>query len=600
MSRSVATTVARPFQLLLVLVKPSGARIENVDVSVSWEGTPPFTEAPKTQSGKTDAQGKFSFGVIETVDGSPVTGTVECRRRCHGPVVLRREVFKNGPASIQVRVNGGSLELPELEGAQDDLVRWGKPRVILVKEGKLLVPALEVMLVEGGTLGVEHSSTRTRRLSSPYAPKDPPKPEVSQVDEELIYHIAHGDLALTAGTDYQFQHESESADCTNGRCKLILRTSPFSASDPPLGDAEAPFVHVPKVSVRNEVMGGVRFMNLRAANAGPPSKRQFQFGPSQTTSLNPRNVVGAVRLGIRLSELAGTEVRVVLTSGFLRNFEARHVADLTTALAKAGALASPETIPGLGKLKLDAHGRGRAIDVSGLMLDHPPDFEAPEAVVKSAADPNARRKKGAKDAKPYVPERDFSVNMHWGNLEMVILDDGNERRVQPPFDKKKDGTKVVFHNEFKPNPGLPQLVYRLGIPWDLTPEDQLPKRAVGHEMTPQHYKLAAFLFGEVYGFFVREYSCRDKRLGPVDRAGFSDEAEPIALQDDAGGVSEDPGLIEGQVLHPDTPDSAARRNHQDHIHANLGHNGPGSENGHVWALASRKEREEALVGGYEL
>lgn len=54
-----------------------------------------------------------------------------------------------------------------------------------------------------------------------------------------------------------------------------------------------------------------------------------------------------------------------------------------------------------------------------------------------------------------------------------------------------------------------------------------------------------------------------------------------------------PGTIGGRVLHPDTPDKDQRGAHQDHIHANLGHNGPGKKNFDMWLLVSKSERQRA-------
>lgn len=115
-------------------------------------------------------------------------------------------------------------------------------------------------------------------------------------------------------------------------------------------------------------------------------------------------------------------------------------------------------------------------------------------------------------------------------------------------------------------------------------------------MTPAHYKLAKTLFEEVYAFFVREYSCREGRLGPVSEAfAKAQEKQLVAQQDDAGGVNTSPGAIAGRVLHPDTPDKSQRGAHQDHIHANLGHNGPGKTNFDMWFLVGETERERANI-----
>src|SRR6478609_2608019 len=366
------TTIARPTKLQIIVIKPSGKFIDKADVTVTWDNAASFEEVKATATAKTN-NGKAAFGIPDTVDGTPLAGTVEVKRRCHGPVVGRNEAFKNGPLKVRILVDQTGLHLPDHPPPAADespFVLWGRPRIVKVGTGKAILPALELALVEGGTLGVEHNSVLTRRLSSPHVPETDPRPVVSQVDEELIFHIAHGHVALEPATDYTFKHESEDQDCTNGQCKIVPPSNSPTGRDPP--SPPFPTKYIPKIGVRNGVMGRVRYMNMVQADMAGDGGRAFTFGMTEAQMLNPRNVVGAIRLGLLLSD-PGVDVRVVLTAGFLRFFDGKRELDKfnKVLLANPDQNASGTVTYPLGKLKYDAHGRGRAIDVAGLMRDHP-------------------------------------------------------------------------------------------------------------------------------------------------------------------------------------------------------------------------------------
>jgi hypothetical protein len=574
------TAILRPSQLVVVVVKPSGAPVDKADVSVTWEKTPAFPETPAAQTAKTGTTGRANLGVIEPADGSATVGSVEVKRRCHGPVVERGQPFKLGPATVKVRLTPAKLEL--LDVPSSDLVRWGQPRWVRLTIDKKPVDALEITLVEAGHLGVEHPTIPTRRLSSVQTPESTAKP-LSQVDEELLFHIAHGDLALTRVTDLTFKHTSEDTDCANGSCEFVPPSSNPVAQDPTFSPSDLDLGYTPKLSVRNEVMGGLRYVQLVGA-----STSKLTLGFAQTQDLNPRNVVGATRLGRLMSERH--KVRVMLTAGFLRTYQQLKDLDPFNQAVSEGKIPTPpEAQPELGKYKRDAHGRGRGVDISGLLMDHPPDYEVADGVEpKDPASPHARRKKGGAKDKPLEAEKAFSVFLHWGKLPLRFRDAKGEQRVSV-----SSKSSVEFKSELSTgaaNDARPEILYRLDAPWDSSDPKDLPERSPGLEMTPAHYKLAKVLFEEVYAFFVREYSCRESRLGPVDRA-FPEKEQSQARADDAGGVNTTPGAIGGRVLHPDTPDKDQRGAHQDHIHANLGHNGPGKKNFDMWFLTEKKTRE---------
>jgi hypothetical protein len=158
---------------------------------------------------QTGADGTCVVPVVDPALASKTeaTGSVRVKKPHHGPVAAAGTAFASGEAAVRVKFTPGpdKLEVLDLPAAQ--LVRWGRPRVV-GEPAKIL----ELTLVEGGTLGKLHTAVRTRRLSAAHRPETPSKP-VSQIDEELIFHIAHCDLALTPSTDYVFTHDLSLPDC---------------------------------------------------------------------------------------------------------------------------------------------------------------------------------------------------------------------------------------------------------------------------------------------------------------------------------------------------------------------------------------------------
>jgi len=586
--------------------KPSGAPLAGVEVRAIWDFANPYDDIPDEHRVETDEAGLATIPIADPKDWGrkeSCDATVTVFKRHHGPVVFGNAEFKNGEARVRIRhflqraVPVEVLNSPETQAEQ---VKWG--RLTYVHEEGLVVPAsegtqerkissvLHIVLVKGGTLGVDHSQplppppagvkvgyhyhaapVLTRRLSSENFPSAV-RNKLSQVDEELIYHIAHGDLALTEDTDFIFEHhhapdEPHDAPC-NERCRAVPAGYELSAgaeNEPSeefvqlkpgqgaggnaLDQAAGPFA--PKVAVRNSTFGGLRAV-LIGDVSGPVSSTRWPMGMVSMKELNPRNVVGVVRLAKQLSQQG---VRLLLTVGFERSG---------------------------GK---DAHGRGRAIDVSGVSLRHPPSFEAGSK--RAETDPHRIVRSQNVDL---LESRDFLVILHWGNPDLKFEDPNGVQHVTRAADITAVGRNTQYRNDYDPGTqSRPQLLYRL------EPAPVRSHQGVWKHST-DHYTLAGRFFRLVTEFLMREYSCRDRSLGPITELPPDDRRQ--AEEDDLAPVPAI-GSVQGFVIHPDYPkpnqagSTDGRQRHFDHIHGNLGHNGPAKSG------ASAGQYSPANPQGYE-
>src|SRR6478735_753928 len=186
--------LAQPLVFELQLTKPSGAPIADADVEIQWSDDPTkYHNLPQIQKVKTNSAGKAQVPVLDPTNwlapdkATGTTGTIRVTKAHHGPVVPYGTTFANGPGSASLRYKPGAAPgqgTLAIDGLTPTLeVRWGAPRVVGPTQN-----ILHMMLVEGGELGVEHPTVLTRRLSSPHRKATPPQP-VSEIDEELLFHI---------------------------------------------------------------------------------------------------------------------------------------------------------------------------------------------------------------------------------------------------------------------------------------------------------------------------------------------------------------------------------------------------------------------------
>lgn len=539
-SPDAVVTLAGALSMKLRVIKPSGARIVDAQVEVEWEEIQNPYETPVLQRFVTAAS-DLEIPVLDPKEWwiAPDAGTlctIRVNKPLHGPIVPYGQAFAYGALIVRFRVlPGAQVQLTLVDVPQDTQVLWGYPRIVGAK-GDIL----EVTLMEGGELGAEHPGIPTRRLSAVHRPTEPPT-TLSQIDQELLFHIAHGGLALTPETDYQFETVTDAA---GERPELRVKLRPTVTGAIPV---------VPRGTARNSIAGGLRFMHLL----------QFQgksglriSGPAGMTNLNPRLMVGVIRFARTMLEL-NPNLKVALTSGF-------------------------------GRAADDSHGQGRAIDFAGFMLDVPPGLTDPaNPRIADGLDPNCTKKtepawKGVSIngrtvtvfEKECVAERDFIVLYHWGLVQLVV------ETATGPVRRKED--RGQYRNDFDPlTANRERLLYRLSV------RPTAAERGGSHVLTDLHYDLARDLFAGAYVFFVQEFSHRDTFLGPVnthpnltegsDSSGAPRNLTPLgrlAAADDAGGIPLEPGRTQGGILHPDypAPDGSGprRQAHANHIHANLG------------------------------
>jgi hypothetical protein len=597
-----------PTSLVVRVVQPSGKIVPDASVKIVWnslrddEEDQPRREDdfPVEQETTTDAHG---YAVLGVPSGVWSKGILTVFRRHHGPVVPVGAPFKGGPAEVPIEVGMNLFVVPGQPRTLE--VRWGAPRVAHFNyRGKKIV-GVEVTLVEGGSLGVEHAEIRTRRLS--VKPKEPPADAepgthagLSEVDAELLYHIAHGNVALTEQTDFEFEHDETLDDCVPGRCGIVPRAPHPSSADPAFTSEEEEFPYVPKIAVRNGVAGGLRVLGLASVgDLYKPGPASFRFTNGYIVHQNPRNVVGLLRLCVQLSRQH--EVRSLLSVGFIRYYSLKDLQISTEPVSEAPV--------DWKKLKRDAHGRGRAVDVAGVMLDHPMELASQDSFYPRPGgspelawrDPTATLR--SFETKEYAAERDFLVYPHWGKVPMLVKDEhGVRRRVDG---EQSPWVSMQFSDAFRPKlPSKGRIFYRLenlGDPVHPDTPDQRIQLLPAHVMTPRHYELARDLFRFVYEFFAQEYSHRDRLLGNLDelqskRIRPDPDERQRAEVDDTGAAPTLIGEVGGFVLHPDVPSAGTRRHHQNHIHANLGHDGPPKRQGEIW---TETELAEARKYGYE-
>jgi hypothetical protein len=531
--------LAGPASFSLQVLKPSGAPIKDAKVEVQWKEV---KTTPNTQSAVTDKDGKVSISILDPKDWPPEGTLVNLTvsKDFHGPIVAYGTAFKYGPAKVEFRVKPkGSPQFVILNLPVATQTLWGRPRV-LEPAGK---PAtMQVVLVEGGELGKEHPGVRTRRLSASHRP-DAPATAVPQIDEELLFHIAHGGLAPTPASDYKFKVTPPPAGGSGpGTIAFDLPAAPTGS--PP---------NVARISARSSVVGGLRFMHLVDFTG---KDKIVTSGEAGMSNLNPRLLVGVIRLARELLTTSA-DLKAVLTSGF-------------------------------GRAADDAHGNGRAIDFGGLTMTEVPglaDPAFPDHI--DFFDPNCTKKTKGKGwetvtlssgtkvtghERTCVAEKDFVVFYHWGLVKLLV--DTSAGRVRRAEDKKSyrndfDATSATFE----------RLAYRLS---DLPAEAD---RSKNHKLTDKHYELARDLFSVSYAFFAREFAHHDNLIGPPSThpalKGPAPKVVALLAQvtaEDAATAAIVPGTVAGFVLHPDYPlpdgGGPKRQSHANHIHANFGSTKP--------------------------
>ncbi len=305
------------------------------------------TGNPYDGSAKTNKDGLAELPLFESdfMAGDKPTDSTEVEikigKRHHGPLVKKGENFKNGLLKVKVvyqRNLDPTMELKEPPATDTSpskpvlkvmeipiLDNTGKP-VLDKKKKKPLketVQVLEVVLMEAGPVGTNPltgitgvtSTPLVRRMTSFTSDTD----GLGEVQKELLYGIAQGDIALTPESAFTIVHAEGGDDyaaCTSD-CKLKAT------------DAKK------KVSVKDNTLAGVQF--IRVADFSN-SMNTITWGKTHMNNLNQRLVVGLARLCRILRD--DHQVTNIYTQGFI------------TA-------------------NNDAHQHGRAMDFSGAAREKP-------------------------------------------------------------------------------------------------------------------------------------------------------------------------------------------------------------------------------------
>lgn len=494
--------------------------------------------------------------------------TLKASKHHHGPVVADTETFKNGPAEVSVVYEPAAkakLTIPSAATVSPkDEFLWGRPKVDT--KGRL-----QIALVDGGTLGQNYfalpaGAARTvpaRRLTpDPRPPNGWVQPTViAEVDQELIFRMAHGDLALNDATRahafYEFQHDMSMGEfdaCDPARCKLAKQAmSPVNEPPPDPKDyldcEKAPIAD--RINVLGSVLAGVKILHIDfAAKVTPKSrlKREDSLKCSNAfmVDVHPRNVLGMIRLCKQLKK--DYSIAAIYTAGFIRWKK------------KTSFYA------------WDSHGRGRAVDLSGVAQQMP----------------KLPAKDGATITQPVRPGTDLVIYNHWGLVKLQVQTTRSiTGTATTVVERRSDGGA-----DYSTNPQGTQdyLLYRLNpvpdpadraVEFDAPPvpgESAAEHLARSEDWSHDHYGMCSDVFQTIWEFLNREYSTTDGFLGPIENidqkvGGSAGQKTPQLLaaeRIDKASTAPPIGSVEGRIVHPDYPNGANRATHNNHFHFQFG------------------------------
>jgi hypothetical protein len=447
---------------------------------------------PTNKTAKADAQGFVTFTLTKSeLDATQPPGwvTVRVKVRHHGPDPGPFGTVKPGELSSMVAVlpSGFAADQPLISKFDDST-----PGLVTDVQGTFL----DMVLMDAGMNQKAQALTITRRMTD------------DEVQKELMFHHVSGLCTLAAGSEPQFEHDTEAEEF--GPCTAACRL-------------KSPTIDR-RVALLAPTIWNVTFYLLTNFGVSPAStadkipgarfsRDRFSWNKTTLQTLDQRHVVGLARLCSKLNADHG--IVAIFTQGVNGDTGRK-----------------------------DTHGYGLALDLGGASKAQP-DRSAKSGTVRLGVD--------------------FLVFLHWGRTPMwdpatVARNPGNSAawsRLTKAFDDgtdysaDPDGTAKKLHYRLDPAP------FQDAVPADTDP-------ALGAELAEVagHFVAARAIFKAIYDFAVDEYSDDNALLGPLP-AGASDTPTPI---DSHVGHF----ILYPDYPKPNTNPSNGRQAHNNHLHFQLG------------------------------
>lgn len=560
--------VCAGYAITVRVTSPGGRPIRQAKVVCNSSGNPDGVTVHTGADGTAIVPLREDHLSAGSVPGQRGELTVIVSKHHHGPVVSDGETFTNGPAEVSVSYEPSARTKLTIQSAASvdprDQFLWGRPTIDF--KGRL-----QVILIDGGTLGqnyFELPAGASRVISTRRLTPDPRPPAgwiqpttISEVDQELIFRTAHGDLALNDATRshafFEFEHDMSMGEfdaCDPARCRLV-KQPPAPVHEPPpdpvkYKDSEtAPIAD--RINVFGSVLAGVKILQVNFATALTPRRKDsLKCSNAFMTDVHPRNIVGMIRLCKRLKTDHG--IAAIYTAGFLR------------------------WVKGSSNYAWDSHGRGRAFDLSGVAQQMP----------------NLPTRDGSTVTQPVRPGVDFVVYFHWGQVRLQVqttstVNGTSTQIVERHRDTGQDyatsssatGSRLLYRLDPIPNPADRAVEFEAPPVPGESPAEHLAR---SEDWSNDHYGVCRDVFFSIWEFLTSEYSHTDGFLGPLEniKQKVSGVANPIpppvqftnAQNADVAASAPPLGSLKGYIVHPDYPSNDLRSTHNNHFHFQFGLN----------------------------
>jgi hypothetical protein len=470
--------------------------VSNLRIRVRTRAGRPLAQQPVTLdapplTAKTDGAGFVQFGLtqdqLDALDPK-------------GQVVIHTKLRHNGPdpgPGNKVVPGEAKVTATAVKGGFDPAT----PGLATDRKGTFL----DIVLVDAAfNFGAATPATIARRLTDP------------EVQSELSFLQANGDVALTPDSEFQFNHDPSSGE--------------FDPCDPTKCTLKSPAANK-RVNVQKATFGPVKFFALMnffpsAANAKTdqiPGQRftrdRFQWDNMSAGLLDQRHVVGLTRLCKSIN--GSHSVVAIYTQGISGDTTGTHT-----------------------------HNYGLACDFGGCSTTLP--------------DP-------ATKTMPVRLGTDFIVFLHWGNIPMWDAKTVQQHPADPTQWRRLTVLDDGFDYGTDPNATVRKLHYRL----DPAPfQDPVPAAVTDPTLAAQlaavapHFTEARALFQDVYNFATTEYTDANSALGPLPPTAPAEVQTPIDSH-------QAHFVLFPDYAHPNPPTNpqGGRQAHNNHLHFQLGPTG---------------------------